>query len=207
MIHKTPEGLIDRLIIHARSAVSSGLVLGSGGNISARLPGSNEYFITKSGTWLDELTRDSFAKMTVGDTGPFETRPSSEWKLHDRIYEARDDVNSVFHLHPQNTVLLSALGHKIRFFTLDDALYVKSVGVVPYYPNGSDELADEAARQMTEHNCVVLSHHGSCTVGEDPEMAFRRTSLLEQAARNTFQAMLLGDSKTKFPEGVELIHA
>lgn len=31
MIHKTPEGLIDRLIIHACSAVSSGLVLGSGG--------------------------------------------------------------------------------------------------------------------------------------------------------------------------------
>lgn len=207
MTYKTSEELINRLIRHAHSAVSSGLVLGSGGNISARLPGSNEYYITKSGTWLDELSHNSFTKMVIGQGILSDSLPSSEWKLHDRIYRMRDDVNSIFHLHPQNAVLLSALGHKIRFFTLDDALYVKSIGVVPYYPNGSDELADESARLMDKCNCVILSHHGCCTVGDNPEMAYRRASLLEQAAKNTFQALLLGDTETKFPEGVELIHA
>ncbi|EPD29295.1 class II aldolase/adducin family protein [Actinotignum schaalii] len=206
-MYKTTEELVDSLIRHAHTAVSSGLVLGSGGNISVRIPDSDEYFITKSGTWLDELTPASFARMKIGQTGPFDSRPSSEWKLHDRIYRTRSDVNSVFHLHPQTAVLLNALGYEIRFFTLDDALYVKSVGVVPYYPNGSDELADETAREMEKHNCAILAHHGCCTVGEDPEMAFRRASLLEQAAQNTYRAMLLGDKETAFPEGVELIHA
>lgn len=199
--------LVRRLIRLGSSAVSTGLVHGSGGNLSARMPGSDHYQITRSGTWLDSLDEDSFVRLPIGGEIPANARPSSEWKLHDRIYTARPDVNAVVHLHPQYSVLLQALGFDVRFFTLDDALYVKSIGVVPYHPNGSDELADESASAMAEHNCIILANHGCCCVGADVDMAHRRASLMEQAAMNTFNALLLGDRTTAFPEGVELIHA
>ncbi|MFP7696345.1 class II aldolase/adducin family protein [Trueperella sp. LYQ143] len=199
--------LIDSMISIGKKAVESGLVLGSGGNISVRHPQRrNSFIVTKSGTWFDALTPDSFCEVELGCDGWPTGNPSSEWKLHERTYVARPDVNAVIHLHPQYAVLLSAIGKKIRFFTLDDALYVKSYGQVPYAPNASDELAESAAAAAQQHNCVILEHHGCSCLGDDLAMAYRRACLLEQAAKNTYRALLLGDTTSHFPEGVELIH-
>lgn len=182
------------------SAVASGLVLGSGGNLSARIPGVDEFVVTGAGTWLDALESKHFTRMTLaGEVVHGAPNPSSEWKMHQRTYQARPDVNAVVHLHPQYAVLIDALGHEIRLFTLDHISYVKSVGVIPFYPNGSDELADSAAQATLEHDCVVLSHHGCSAVGSDIPMAYRRAMNLEEAATATYRSLLLGDTTTAFP--------
>jgi len=196
----TREDLLGQLAEVGRMAVDSGLALASGGNLSARLPGADEFVVTGAGTWLDRLTVDDFSVMTldgavVGGAG----RPSSEWKLHQRTYRVRPDVNAVVHVHPQHAVLVDALGHPIRFITLDHAYYVRSVGTVPYFPNGSDELADGAAEQAREHDCILLSHHGCSTVGADVGMAYRRALNLEEAATATYRCLAVGDTGTAFP--------
>ena len=197
-----PAELVDRLIEVGRSAVERGLVLASGGNLSARVPGDHEFVVTAAGTWLDRLTPADFSVLTLdGDVVAGADRPSSEWKLHQRTYLARPDVNAVVHLHPQHAVLVDALGHPIRLITLDHAFYVRSVGTVPYFPNGSDQLADAAAEQCREHDCVVLSHHGCSALGEDVGTAYRRALNLEEAAIATYRALLLGDTTTEFPAG------
>ncbi|WP_448614050.1 class II aldolase/adducin family protein [Modestobacter sp. URMC 112] len=197
---RTREELLDQLVEVGRTAVRSGLALASGGNLSARLPGSEEFVVTGAGTWLDRLTPADFAVMTLGGevVGGAE-RPSSEWKLHQRTYQVRPDVNAVVHLHPQHAVLVDAMGHRIRLVTLDHAVYVRSVGTVPYAPNGSDELADGAAEQAREHDCVVLSHHGCSTLGADVGMAYRRALNLEEAATATYRCLAVGDTTTEFP--------
>ena len=197
---RTREELLDQLTEVGRTAVRSGLALASGGNLSARLPGSEEFVVTGAGTWLDRLTPADFAVMTLdGEVVGGAERPSSEWKLHQRTYRVRPDVNAVVHLHPQHAVLVDALGHRIRLITLDHACYVRSVGTVPYSPNGSDELADGAAEQARQHDCIVLSHHGCSALGPDVGMAFRRALNLEEAATATYRALLLGDTGCTFP--------
>ena len=194
--------LLDRLADVGRTAVARGLVLASGGNLSARLPGDEEFVVTAAGTWLDRLAPDDFSVVTlVGEVVGGAAQPSSEWKLHQRTYLARPDVNAVVHVHPQHAVLLDALGHRIRLITLDHAWYVGSVGVVPYFPNGSDELADAAAERAREHDCMVLSHHGCSALGPDVGMAFRRALNLEEAAVATYRCLLLGDTDLTFPAG------
>jgi L-fuculose-phosphate aldolase len=197
---RTPADLLAQLTEVGRMAVRSGLALASGGNLSARLPGSDEFVVTGAGTWLDRLTPADFTVMNLGGAivGGAE-RPSSEWKLHQRTYRVRADVNAVVHLHPQHAVLVDALGHRIRLITLDHAYYVRSVGTVPYFPNGSDELADSAAQQASEHDCVLLSHHGCSTLGADVGMAYRRALNLEEAATATYRCLVLGDTGTTFP--------
>ena len=37
----------------------------SGGNLSVRLPGTDRFLVTGSGTWLDRLTPDDFAELTL----------------------------------------------------------------------------------------------------------------------------------------------
>src|SRR5690625_3940658 len=153
--------LVNELIQIGRRCVSQALALASGGNLSARLPGSDRFLITGSGEWLDELTPKSFAIMNLdGERIGGAELPSSEWKLHQRTYRARADVGGIVHVHPQHTVLLDALKKPIRFLTLDHAYYVASVGRVPFLPNGSDELADQVAEKATEHNAVILDQQG-----------------------------------------------
>lgn len=190
---------IAELIDVGRTAVERGLVLASGGNLSARV-GADQFVVTGAGTWLDRLTSDQFTVLDLdGNRVSGADKPSSEWKLHQRSYQARPDVNAVVHVHPQNAVLLDALGHQVRLLTLDHAYYVKSVGRTDFYPNGSDELADTAAEQAAEHNCIIMGHHGCSALGESIEMAFRRAMNLEEAATATFRALQLGDTTTTFP--------
>lgn len=197
---RTRADLIAALTDVGRRSVDLGLALASGGNLSARLPGEDQFVVTAAGTWLDRLEPSDFTVMNLaGEIVEGAERPSSEWKLHHRTYQVRPDVNAVVHLHPQHAVLVDALGHRIRLLTLDHAYYVRSVGTVPYFPNGSDELADHAAREAERHDCVVLSHHGCSTVGGDVGMAFRRAMNLEEAATATYRCLLLGDTDTTFP--------
>lgn len=209
-LNSVEEALVDELIDTGRTAVQQGLVQATGGNFSAREPGSDRFIITGSGTRLDRLSTEDFAVLSLVDGAVAGgcPRPSSEWMLHQRTYAARPDANAIIHVHPQYAILLDALGRRIRFLTLDHAYYVASVGRVPFHANGSTELAESAAAQMGAHNAVILANHGCSTVGEDISMAFRRASLLEEAAKMTFNALLLGDTTTTFGEdGIQLMHA
>lgn len=210
MTQPTESALVAELIAMGRRAVSTGLTHASGGNLSARIPGTETFIVTASGTWLDELHPDAFTVMTVaGEYVRGAPNPSSEWKLHQRTYQVRPDVEAIVHAHPQHATLLHALGEPIRFFTLDHAVYVGPIGEIPFHPNGSDELADAAADAAAEYDVVILGNHGCSTMGADIAMAFRRAIVLEDAATATYRALTLGDRDTRFPEDPDtvLIHA
>ena len=193
------EGIIKELIYVGRSAREQGLTLASSGNLSARLPGEERFIVTASGTWLDRLEHNDFVEMTLrGDALTTGTQPTSEWKLHERTYMERPDVNAVIHLHPQYTIILDALEIPIRLITMDHALYVRSIGHVDYLPSGSDELAAAAGAASREHNCVILAFHGCSAIGDTIEMAYRRALNLEQAAQATYRTHLLGNDDLAF---------
>ena len=184
----------------------AGLVVGSGGNLSAREPGADECWVTAAGTWLDQLDAASFAAVGVSDgitLGSSGQRPTTELALHVATYRARPDTNAIVHLHPQVAVMLDALGQRIRLVTTDHAYYLRRVARVPFHPPGSTELADAAARAVADGtNCVILAHHGCSVLGESVEMAHRRAANLEEAARLTYRALLLrrDDDKAPLPD-------
>lgn len=192
-------GVVEQLIEVGRLAVSGGLVLASGGNLSARLSRADRFMVTGAGAWLDRLTPRDIAVIDLEGVPIAGPRPSSEWRLHQRTYRIRPDVNAVIHLHPPYTVLVDALHEPIRRISLDQAHYVRSIGRVPFHPNGSDELADAAAEQAREHDCIVLAHHGSSTLGPDLAMAYRRVANLEGAALATYRCLVVGDHACRFP--------
>lgn len=208
MLTSAERDLIEELVDTGRTAVAQGLVQAAGGNLSARSPGADRFVITGAATRLDRLTEDDFAIVSLGgEVVGGKTRPSSEWKLHQRTYLVRPDAQAIVHVHPQHAVLLDALGLPIRYLTLDHAYYVGAAGRVPFFANGTDELADAVAEQARDYDCVVLGNHGCSAVGARVFEAFRRAILLEEAATMTYRALLLGDRETTFGEGIELVHA
>ncbi len=196
--------LVAELCSAGRSLVAAGLVLGSGGNLSARAPGGDVVAVTARGTWLDRLTPTDFSLVRLADGVVVggAAAPSTELALHVECYRARPDVTAVVHVHPQLSVLLTALGHPIRLLTTDHVAYVREVRVAPYRHPGTPELATEAAALLADGcDCVVLSRHGCSVVADSVEMALRRVLNLEEAARLTHAALLLGDTTADGPPG------
>lgn len=200
----TPEldALADALAAVGRKAVAAGLVIGSGGNLSARLPGADECVVTCSGSALDELTREQFSLVAVAD-GQLRgghPKPSSEAALHTATYRVRPDASALVHLHPQTSVLLDALGLPIRLLTIDHAYYVREVRSTPFIQSGTQELADAGAQALADGcNCVILGHHGCSVVADSVELAAKRAFNLEEAARATLTMLQLGDTTTACP--------
>ena len=193
--------LIDQLLDAGRHLVARGLVQASGGNLSVRLPGTDHFLVTGSGTWLDRLTADDLVELTLhGERVSGAQRPSVEWKLHQRTYAVRPDVQAVIHLHPQHVLLVDMLGAPIRFTTLDHQFYLGSAGRVPVHPAGSQEIADAAADAARDHDAVVMAHHGCSTLGDTVSMALRRALNLEEAAAMTYRLLMAGDTTTDFPQ-------
>jgi L-fuculose-phosphate aldolase len=194
------QSLTSELIEAGRHVVGRGLVQASGGNLSVRLPHTDQFLVTGSGTWLDRLTGDDFAVLTLGgEHVAGAERPSVEWRLHQRTYAVRPDVTAIVHLHPQHVLLVDMLGLAIRFTTLDHQYYLGSAARIPFLPSGSPEVADAAAEAAREHDAVVLAHHGWSALGDTVSMALRRALNLEEAAAMTYRLHLAGDATADFP--------
>jgi len=179
-----------------RSVVAAGLVVGSGGNLSARTPGASECWVTATGTWLDGLDLTSFARVRIGDGAALERAApaaSSELALHLAIYRARPDVTAVVHLHPQTVLLLDAIDEEIRLATTDHVYYLRRIARTPFALPGSAAVAGLAAAAASDGaNCVILGHHGCSVFADSVDLALKRALYLEEAARLTYAALALG---------------
>jgi ribulose-5-phosphate 4-epimerase/fuculose-1-phosphate aldolase len=199
--------LRDQLAHVGAEAVRTGLVIGSGGNLSARAPASGQCWITAAGSWLDRLGAAEFSLISIPDGGSYggHPHPSSEWRLHTETYARRPDVNAIIHLHPQTSVLLTALGYDVALVTSDHAYYLgevaayylREVAAIPFDQPGSVELAVAAAEAVAGGvNALVLSHHGCSVLADSVELAHKRAVNLEEAARTTYATLLLTAGQT-----------
>jgi L-fuculose-phosphate aldolase len=191
----------DQLAFVGFDVVQSGLVTGSGGNLSARIPDEDAIWVTASGSWLGRLSRSAFASVSISDGSPAAVgsmppsriEPTSEIALHLALYRARPDVNAVIHLHPQTALLLDALGEHIRIVTTDHAYYLRRVSTVPFrMPGGTEVAALTAAMAADGTDCLVLSQHGCVVMGDTVELAHKRARNLEEAAQLTYRALAAG---------------
>lgn len=186
--------LRDQLAHVGAEAVRTGLAIGSGGNLSARAAGSGQCWITAAGSWLDRLEPAEFSLISIPEGGlrGGHPQPSSEWRLHTETYARRPDVNAIIHLHPQTSVLLTALGYDIALITSDHAYYLREIAIVPFEQPGSVELAVAAAEAVAGGiNALVLDHHGCSVLADSVELAHKRAVNLEEAARSSYAALLL----------------
>lgn len=196
-----PGDLRDQLAHVGYDVVQAGLVCGSGGNLSARIPDEDACWITASGAWLDRLSRTTFVPVQVSDGSPAtigtlpvaRPEPTSELALHLATYRTRPDVNAIVHLHPQTVLLLDALGERIRLTTTDHAFYLRRVVTVPFRLPGTIEIAAMASAMAADGtNCLILSQHGCLVVADSVELAHKRARNLEEAAGLTYRALAAG---------------
>ena len=181
------------IIRHARSLNSLGLSEGTSGNISARA--GSAMLITPSGVAYQDLEPASVAQMPLDGAGVWEgpMKPSSEWRFHLDILNARPDVGAIVHAHSTYATVHSILHRPIRAVHYMIASFGgDEIACTAYAPFGTSELSELALAGLGERHGVLLGNHGMIVTGKDLGQAMWRAVELETLAKQSYLAGLAG---------------
>jgi len=184
------------------------LITALGGNISGRVPGSNEFWITPSQVFKGALKPDDLVKLNLeGELIEGIYKPSMEWVFHAAIYKVRPDVNGIVHAHNPMVLGLTLAGKDLKTTITDETVLVlRKIEKVPFKLPGTKELADEVAKAAaTGARALILENHGVIALGTNLLEAEAVVELLEAVATIEFVCYALGkEPKEVPPEEIEV---
>ena len=168
-----------------------GFVYGNAGNLSARIS-ETQILCTPSGVSKGHLKPDDLV-VIENNGNALEGRPSSEIKMHVRIYARRPDCMAVVHAHPTVATGFSVAGESIPDNVLPEAMVVLgSVANVPFCMPGTDEVPNAIEPFLENHKTFLLANHGAVALGKDLMDAYQRMETLEGVAQIILHARTLG---------------
>ena len=150
-----------------------GFVAANDGNISVKV-GENEFYCTPTGVSKGSLTPDMIIKVDKdGKKLEGKLNPSSEIKMHMRVYRERPDVTAVVHAHPPVATAFTVADIDLDQYILPEA--VLTIGEVPTCDYGTPstmEIPDSLDPYLQNHDAFLLRNHGALTVGCNLNKAF-----------------------------------
>ncbi len=172
-------------------------ILGYSGHVSARLPDGETLLVQSFDAARNVLApEDLFIINLDGDVldGPTEGRPINELAIHSEAMRARDDVNAVFHYHPEIATLFTMVDD-VDLVPMKNHAYRWASGI-PTHPESWHIDSQERGRAMAEtmafHNAVMLRAHGAVLVAEDIPSLMVDAAHFEENAQAQYDAMQLG---------------
>ena len=188
-----------------RRIYTNGYVAANDGNISVKIS-DNELYTTPTGISKGFMTTDMIIKVdrdgNVLESGGL--KPSTELKMHLRVYRERPDVNAVVHAHPP-----TATGFAVARIPLDKLImpeavvYLGTVPVVPYGTPSTNEIPDALSPFLQKYDSFLLENHGALTVGADLTSAYFKMETMEHYAKVSLTAHQLGGAKELSAEQVQ----
>ena len=177
-----------------QAMVASGLVEGTAGNVSARLPDGN-VVLTPSSLAYETMTVDDLVICDLNGVVLEGTRaPTTEKALHLACLRAHSDIGSVMHSHAMFCTMFAITHQAIPCVIEEFDVYVGGeVAVTDYKMTGTDELGEEAARHLEDRGAVLIANHGLLAVGKTPSDALKVTQLVERTAQVVWGARALGE--------------
>jgi len=195
-----PEECRKEIVEIARKAYARGLVPGSSGNLSMRIPESDLVIIKASGVSFRDMTEDDIVVMNLeGEVIEGEKRPSKEYRFHLGIYRVRPDVGAVLHVHSPFATLYAVLGRPIPLIALQAEARVCEMPVVEYAPAGSEELAKmivEACRDQ-KINVILMKKHGLVVAERNLTEALNLAEAIEDTAMIAAFSEILSELKNR----------
>ena len=183
---------------------SNGYVAANDGNISVKI-NQNEFLCTPTGVSKGFMTPDMIIKVDgKGNKIEGDLNPSSEMKMHLKVYAERPDVNAVVHAHPPTATGFAIAGIPLDMYTMPEAIiFLGTVPIAEYGTPSTDEIPDSLAPYIHNHDAFLLQNHGALTVGNTLTKAFFMMENLEFFAKASFIARQLGGENELSCEQIE----
>ena len=166
-----------------RRMYERGYVAANDGNISCRVS-ENEIWSTPTGVSKGFMTEEMLIKTDLSGTVLEGTmRPSSELKMHLRVYREDPSLQAVVHAHPPIATAFAVAGIPLdRPVLTEAAMALGNIPVAPYATPGTQEVPDSIAPFVRTHNGCLLANHGALSWGKDMYQAYYRLESIEYYA-------------------------
>lgn len=185
-----------------------GLVVWTGGNISARDPGTGHVVIKPSGVRYERLRPEHMVVVDLdGEVIEGDLKPSSDTASHLYIYGQRPDVAGIAHTHSPYATAFAALNRPIPAYLT--AIADEFGGPIPcagFALIGGQEIGRRVVEAIGSSPAVLLKNHGVFTVGKDAEAAVKAAVMVEDAARTVWLALQLGQPDEIAAEDIARLH-
>ena len=177
-----------------------GLITPKGGNVSARVPGAEELWITPTQLYKGGLSEETLIRVNMkGRKLEGRDRPSVELPMHLQVYKTREDVGAVIHTHAPMAIVVGLFDEPVPPITIE-GIPLGQVPVVPFLLSGTKEQSQAIVDGLGDGAAVLLRNHGLMTVGKDLREATSRAQIVEFAARTVVLCRLLGGEPVVIPE-------
>lgn len=179
-----------------RRIYQNGYVAANDGNITVRI-GENEVLTTPTGVSKGFMTPSMIIKADMeGKVLSGDLKPSSELKMHLRVYRERPDVFSVIHAHPPTATGFAVAGIPLDRCVLPEVIIsLGSIPIADYGTPSTEEIPDAVMEYLTNCDAVLLENHGALTVGTDLLNAYFKMETLEHFAKISLVARQLGQEQ------------
>ena len=170
-----------------------GMIVATEGNLSARLS-EDRFLISRRSRRKGDLKSRDYVEVSVVESAesPVPLTASTEYRVHRVAYRARRDAEAVLHAHPVMLTAFAVRGALPDFGRFDEGrLFVGPIVLVPYFPSGSDALAEAVERAVVEParpGLVLMQNHGALSLGQSVDEALSRLEVAEHLAATLIAA-------------------
>jgi methylthioribulose-1-phosphate dehydratase len=200
------------LIDAAREFYHRGWMLGTAGNLSAKIDGTS-FWITGSGCHKGKLRQDDFVGIDLKPSEPEQytprspslRKPSAETSIHAAIYRLFPDAGACYHVHsvPANLAAnLSGDGN----LALPPLEMIKGLGIwlehpqvtMPVFenylevPRIAQAIIDRFSATPPPVPALLIRNHGVTVWAPNPEQASHRLEIVEYIFQYTIAARQIG---------------
>ena len=199
----SPTTTPEEVLATAKRMLADGLVEGTSGNISGRLPGGR-VCLTPSSVAYDTMTLDDLVVLDeAGAVLSGHRSPTTEKDLHLSALRRYPELGAVIHTHAVYATMFAVAHEAIPAVIEEVVVYVG--GDVPccdYRGTGTAELGDEVADRLADRGAVLLANHGLVTCGATPAKALHLAVLVERTAKIVWGTRAMGGEIQPLPERV-----
>ncbi|MHA1954944.1 MAG: NAD(P)-dependent oxidoreductase [Candidatus Heimdallarchaeaceae archaeon] len=176
--------------------ISKGFIIGTAGNASARvkLPnGQDAYLVTPSTVQYENMQIEDLVLIDEEGVTIAGTRnPTSERRLHQAIYQGREDIKAIIHSHAPFSTALSIARIPIGPIVDEVIPFIGGCEVAEFGMAGTDDLANNAVEALGDNLAVFIANHGNVGCGANLGQAWTVCQQVEMAAKIQYRAALLG---------------
>lgn len=165
------------------------------GHITGRLPGSNTFYIHPGPLARSEVKPEDMIEVDLeGKALPGQGKIPDETPIHAAVYQHREDVNSVIHMHPHYSIIPGIVGRELLTVCHHGSIFG---AVVPLYPDSQKIVnfvqANLMADTLDKGRAVVMKGHGAVVAEATIEAVFLAALHLEENARLLVEAAAIGE--------------
>lgn len=169
------------LVEALRSLATLGLNKGTAGNASVR--GEGGFYVSPTGVGYAGLTPEQIVFVRWDGRHEGELLPSSEWRFHRDVLQARPEFDAIVHTHSPHATAVSVLEHDLpAIHYMVAAAGGPDIRCARYATFGTAELGEAILEALQGRRACLMAHHGVLAAHTSLELALALAVTVEEMA-------------------------